>query len=139
MCTCCICICISRPATSTRTKDDVATEATWISSTRLSCPTPPAAALGLDLTDTATSGRVALRVSANGHDVSEAHVIYFTYYLAPTVTGLTPQLGPASGGTAITITGDHLGTGSVVSRWRKKGILSKPKRAEYSTFTSSPF
>ena len=108
-------LCAFRPATSTGADDDVATEGTWISSSRLSCRTPPASAMGLDLTDADTSGRVSLRVSANGHDVSEAHVIYFTYYLAPSVTGLTPQLGPASGGTAITVTGDHLGAGSVVS------------------------
>ena len=108
-------LCAFRPATSTSANDDVVTEGTWISSTRLSCRTPPVSAIGLDLTDTTTSGRVALRVAANGHDVSEAHVIYFTYYLAPSITGLTPLLGPASGGTAITVTGDHLGAGSVVS------------------------
>ena len=108
-------LCAFRPAASASPNDDVVTEGTWISSTRLSCRSPPASAMGLDLADGDTSGRVALRVSANGRDVSESHVIYFTYYLAPSVTGLTPLLGPATGGTAITITGDQLGAGSVVS------------------------
>ncbi|MGW2326556.1 IPT/TIG domain-containing protein [Streptomyces sp. NPDC001700] len=55
----------------------------------------------------AAAGSVGVSVTTAG---GSNNGLSYTYVDVPTVTGFTPTSGPASGGTAVTITGTNLGT-----------------------------
>ncbi|QLH23601.1 IPT/TIG domain-containing protein [Streptomyces sp. Rer75] len=55
----------------------------------------------------AAAGAVGVSVTTAG---GTNNGLSYTYVDVPTVTGFTPASGPASGGTAVTITGTNLGT-----------------------------
>lgn len=83
-----------------------ATEATSVvivNATKITAISPAHAAGTVDVRVTTESGTSA--TSANDH---------FTYYALPTVTGVSPNHGPQSGGTSLTITGTNfIGTTAV--------------------------
>jgi hypothetical protein len=64
-------------------------------------------------TPAGTTGAVTVTVTANGQSGSLARG--YSYVTAPTVTGVTPNSGPAAGGTAVTITGTNFGAGATVT------------------------
>ena len=71
---------------------------------------PPARFLASMAYDPAT-GNVVLFGGYNGADLNDT----WTYGLPPTVTSLSPSVGPSSGGTTVTITGTGLFGASVVT------------------------
>jgi hypothetical protein len=64
-------------------------------------------------TPAASAGAVTVTVT-NGNGLSGSLASGFTFAPAPTVTGVTPNNGPTSGGTSITITGTNFAAGAVV-------------------------
>lgn len=64
-------------------------------------------------TPAGTVGSVTVTVTVNSHSGSLANS--FTYFAAPTVTGVSPNTGPTSGGTAVTITGTNFASGASVT------------------------
>ena len=60
-----------------------------------------------------TAGSVTVTVTVNGQSGSLLNA--FTYTLPPTVTSVSPNTGPTSGGTAITISGTNFATGATVT------------------------
>jgi hypothetical protein len=84
----------------------VATDVTVVSSTSITATTPPQAA-----------GAVSVRVT-NPDSQSSTLANGYTYTSpnpAPALTAITPNAGPASGGTGVTITGANFLTGATVS------------------------
>ncbi|MGA9673360.1 MAG: IPT/TIG domain-containing protein [Terracidiphilus sp.] len=79
-----------------------ATNVIVVSSTSITATTPAGAA-----------GAATVTVTAGGQSGSLASG--FTYIGQPTVTGVSPNNGPAAGGTAVTITGTHFGSGATVT------------------------
>jgi len=64
-------------------------------------------------TPAGSAGPVTVTVAVNGQSGSLLNA--FTYTLPPTVTGVSPNTGPTSGGTAITIAGTNFATGATVT------------------------
>jgi hypothetical protein len=61
-----------------------------------------------------TAGPQDVRVTTPGGTSATGAADHFTFVAAPTVTGVSPSSGPASGGTAVTITGTDLTGASTV-------------------------
>ena len=64
-------------------------------------------------TPTGSAGLVPVTVTVNGQSGSLANA--FSYIAPPTVGSVTPNNGPASGGTAVTITGANFAAGASVT------------------------
>ncbi|TVL91539.1 IPT/TIG domain-containing protein [Streptomyces sp. SAJ15] len=77
-----------------------ATSFTVVSATRISAVVPPGVV-----------GPVAVTVTTPG-GVSDGLAYY--YLGAPTLTGVSPAMGPIGGGNTVTLTGDHLSTATAV-------------------------
>ncbi|MBU6317248.1 MAG: IPT/TIG domain-containing protein, partial [Acidobacteria bacterium] len=91
-----------------------ATDVAVLSATQLTAVTPAGSA-GLKSVVVTTSGGTATRPNA------------FTYIPLPEVTAITPAIGPASGGTTITITGTGLaGAGVTVGGVPATGVVATP-------------
>ena len=58
------------------------------------------------------AAHVPLEVSANGQQFSPAGPPGYTYYGAPVISSVSPELGPTHGGTAVTVYGANLFGGS---------------------------
>ena len=71
-----------------------ATNVVVVSATQITATSPAAAAGTVDVTVTGPGGTSATSA-----------VDQFTYMVAPTVTGVSPAVGPTAGGTSVTITG----------------------------------
>ena len=82
-----------------------ATNVVVVNSTTITATTPAGSA-----------GPVTVTVTVNGQSGSLANG--FTYVVAPTVTSVSPNNGPAAGGTAVTITGTNFGPRSDGDVWR---------------------
>src|SRR5205814_1761774 len=54
-----------------------------------------------------SAGTVDVKVTTAGGTSGAVTADHFTYFAAPTVTAVSPNAGPATGGTAVTITGTH--------------------------------
>jgi hypothetical protein len=80
-----------------------ATAVTVISGSTITASTPPGPASVVSVTVTNPDGQVGTR--ANG----------FTYVAPPTVSSVTPNSGPATGGTVVTITGTNFAAGAAVT------------------------
>jgi rhamnogalacturonyl hydrolase YesR len=65
------------------------------------------------ITPVGTAGAVTVTVTVSGQSASL--IGGFTYVGAPTVTGVSPNTGSTSGGTAVTITGTNFATGATVT------------------------
>ena len=82
------------------------------------------AALATIVSDTATqlvvtspagsAGTVDVTVATAGGSSAIVVADQFTYFAAPTVTGVSPTAGPAAGGTTVTITGTNLTNATAV-------------------------
>jgi hypothetical protein len=59
-----------------------------------------------------SSGSVDITVTTPGGTSATSSADQFTYDPAPNVTGVSPNAGPVSGGTSVTITGTNFGLGS---------------------------
>jgi large repetitive protein len=59
-------------------------------------------------TSPAGTGTVDITVTTAGGTSATSSADYFTYTAAPTVTGVSPSSGPATGGTSVIITGANL-------------------------------
>lgn len=90
---------IRSPSLSCRFGRQDATPAAWISSTRISCLTPPSPA---------GPGDISLSVSNNAQDFAGKSLL-FTFIPAFTVMKSQPETGPVDGGTEITLMGTGLG------------------------------
>ncbi len=66
-------------------------------------------------TPAGAAGTVDVRVTTAGGQSANTAADDFTYVAAPTVTGLAPGAGPASGGTSVTITGTNLTAATAVT------------------------
>ncbi|CAM9110915.1 unnamed protein product, partial [Choristocarpus tenellus] len=75
----------------------ILTAATYISTSEVQCQIPPMS--------NGTGAKPRVSISTNGIDFSREGFssTIFTYYIAPEVLGLSPTLGPSTGGTVITI------------------------------------
>jgi chitodextrinase len=80
----------------------LATNATVVDNTRMTANTPPHAAGTVSVVVTNDDGLIG--TLPNG----------FTFTAPPTVTGVSPNVGPISGGTPITITGTNFQSGATV-------------------------
>ncbi len=60
----------------------------------------------------------------------------FTYYAAPTVSGISPSSGPAGGGTVVTITGTNLSRATGVKFGTKAGTSLTANSATSLKITS---
>ena len=60
-----------------------------------------------------SAGAVTVTVTVSGHSGSLTNG--FTYAVAPTVSGVSPNSGSTAGGTAVTITGTNFATGATVT------------------------
>ena len=78
-----------------------ATNVVVVSSTTITATTPAGSA-----------GAVTVTVTMSGQSGSLANG--FTYVVAPTVSSVSPNNGPAAGGTAVTITGTNFAAGATV-------------------------
>jgi hypothetical protein len=67
------------------------------------------------ITPAGSAGTVDVTVAAAGGTSSTSAADQFTYSGTPTVSGISPATGPATGGTAITITGTNLTTATAVN------------------------
>lgn len=56
----------------------------------------------------AGTGTVDIRVTTPGGTSAVSSADQFSYVSAPTITGISPSVGPAAGGTTVTITGSNL-------------------------------
>ena len=65
-------------------------------------------------TPAANAGAVTVTVT-NAFSQSGSLANGFTYIATPTVTSVSPNTGPASGGTAVTITGTNFAAGATVT------------------------
>lgn len=84
----------------------LATAATYISPSEVDCPIPPFSS--------ATTGEApVIAVTVNGVDFSRegAASAAFTYIAGPELLGLSPALGPAVGGTPVTVLGNSFARG----------------------------
>ena len=79
-----------------------ATNVVVVSSTTITATTPAGSAGGVTVTVTVSGQSGSL---ANG----------YTYVVAPTVTSVSPNNGPAAGGTSVTITGTNFAAGATVT------------------------
>ena len=101
---------------------DGLSQASFVSPTELSCRSPAS---------TATTHSVALAVTLDGYSFSgdgavEEEAVVFTTSdgrTAPTLTSLTPELGPLEAGTLIDVTGSHFAP--VDGAGRGGGLLCK--------------
>jgi hypothetical protein len=73
---------------------------TVVSDTQITVPAPAGAA-----------GTVAVTVTTPG---GTSNGVSYTYLMAPTITGLSPNQGPSSGGNTVTVTGNNLAQTSTV-------------------------
>ena len=64
-------------------------------------------------TPAGTAGAVSVTVTVNGQSGSLTNG--YTYVVVPTVSSVSPNFGPPSGGTAVTITGTNFATGATVT------------------------
>lgn len=80
-----------------------ATSVVVVSSTSITAKTP-----------SGSSGMVTVTVTNPGA-LSGSLTNGYTYVVIPTVTGVSPNVGPASGGTAVTITGTNFANGATVT------------------------
>jgi len=83
--------------------DSDATEVVFVSETQISAKTPGAST---DIADV---------VVTNPDSQSDTLTDGFTYIPPPTVTSISPAIGPVTGGTAITITGENFQDGATVT------------------------
>ena len=75
---------------------------------------------------TASTGTVDVRVTTPGGTSAVVAADLFNFIAIPTVTGVTPNVGPLGGGTTVTITGTHLLTATAVHFGATAGtIISK--------------
>jgi hypothetical protein len=79
-----------------------ATNVVVVSSTSITATTPAGSA-----------GAVTVAVTVSGQSGSLANG--FTYVVAPTVSSVSPNSGPTTGGTAVTITGTNFASGATVT------------------------
>nr|WP_269330170.1 IPT/TIG domain-containing protein [Kineosporia babensis] len=91
-------------ATSVTFGGTAGTSLVVISDTQLTISSPARSASVVDVVVTAPGGTSAI-TSAD----------QYTYFAAPTVTGVSPALGPTTAGTAVTITGTNLTGATVVA------------------------
>jgi Flp pilus assembly protein TadG len=92
-------------ATSVKFGSNAATAVNVTSATSLTATSPAGTAGTVDVTATTTFGTSAT-----------TQLDRFTYGAVPTVTGITPNTGPSTGGTVVTITGTNFGApGDVVA------------------------
>ena len=63
-------------------------------------------------TPVGNAGAVTITVTMNGQSGSLAGG--FTYIAAPTMSSVSPSIGPVTGGTAVTITGTNFAAGATV-------------------------
>jgi hypothetical protein len=87
-------------ATAVRFGAAAAASFTVVSATQITATAPPAAA-----------GSVGVTVITAG---GTSNAVSYTYLMAPTVTGLSPNRGPTTGGNTVTITGTNLAQTSAV-------------------------
>ncbi len=80
--------------TAVRFGSTAASAFTVVSDTQITATAPPAAA-----------GTVAVTVVTPG---GISHAVAYTYLTAPTVTNLSPNQGPTTGGNTVTVTGANL-------------------------------
>ena len=64
-------------------------------------------------TPAGSAGAVTVTVTVSGQSGSLTNG--FTYAVVPTVSGVSPNSGPAAGGTSVTITGTNFATGATVT------------------------
>jgi len=81
----------------------LATNVTFVDATTITCTTPAHA-----------QGTVDISVS-NADSQSDVHAACFTFLGAPSVTGVTPNSGPITGSTSVTVTGARFESGASVS------------------------
>ena len=70
-------------------------------------------------------GAVDITVTNNGQTSSTSGADQFTYVAAPTVTSVTPNSGPITGGNSIVVTGTHF-TGATVVYFQENGDWQMP-------------
>ena len=88
---------------------NAATNVVVVSSTSITATTPAGSAGAVTVTVTNPGGQNGSL--ANG----------FTYVLGPTVSSVSPNIGPVAGGTAVTITGTNFASGATVTLRRDCG------------------
>jgi IPT/TIG domain len=72
----------------------------------------------------AGTGAVDVTVTTPGGTSATGAPDRYTYVRAPTVTGITPSTGPATGGTPVTITGTNLTSATAVNFGSKPGTIT---------------
>ena len=89
-----------------------ATSVAVVNSTTITATTPAGSAGAATVTVTNSGGQSGSLASG------------FTYVAPPTVSSVSPNSGPAAGGTAVTITGTNFAAGATVRLWNAKAATN---------------
>ena len=89
-------------------------------------------------TSPAGSGTVAVTVTTSGGTSPTSSLADFTYNAVPTVTAISPENGPAAGGTTVTITGTGFVSGATVDFGANRGTSATVSSSGDSITVGSP-
>ena len=88
-------------------------------------------------TSPAGTGTVDVRVTTPGGTSATSALDQFTYFAAPTVTSISPNNGPAAGGTPVTITGNNF-TGATAVKFGSTNATSFTVNSPTSIAATAP-
>lgn len=116
--------------------------ATFVSPTEVVCSAPEQSLEWIDSSETAASSAsrgatVRVAVTLNGQNYS-LRMAQFTYYPTPNIFSVTPDLGPTSGGTMVTVSGANLTSAGTYPGFTEGSLLCRFGGPGGSTVSAEP-
>lgn len=118
--------------------------ATFVSPTEVVCSAPEqsinwtsSSEIGYGASDSAGGATVRVAVTLNGQDYG-LRMAQFVYYPSPEILAISPNRGPTSGGTMVTVSGKHLTSAGTYPGFTDGSLLCRFGGPEGATVEATP-